>query len=135
MSIICKHNWNDVPEQTMRVLLGNKARILDIIEEYSKYANIPIKVTISTTSEDSRQIYISAVYPPKDASIQGTAILEKYICINYDAVHTSKFTVTEARSDFFGDSSVLKPTLTTTIYRDWVFPTNEKLYEIMKKLF
>ena len=131
MSIICKHNWNDVPEQTMRVLLGNKARILDIIEEYSKYANIPIKVVISTTSEDSRQIYISAVYPPKDASIQGTARLEKYICINY----APEFAITDAHSDFFKDSSVHIPTLTTIIYRDWVFPSNKKLYEIMKKLF
>jgi hypothetical protein len=115
----------------MRVLLGNKARILDIIEEYSKYANIPIKVVISTTSEDSRQIYISAVYPPKDASIQGTARLEKYICINY----APRFAITDAHSDFFKDSSVHIPTIATVIYRDWVFPSNKKLYEIMKKLF
>ena len=135
MSIICKHNWNDVPEQTMRVLLGNKARILDIIEEYSKYANIPIKVVISTTSEDSRQIYISAVYPPKDASIQGTARLEKYICINYANRNTDKFAITDAHNDFFKDKDVHVPTIATTIYRDWVFPSNKKLYEIMKKLF
>lgn len=135
MSIICKHNWNDVPEQTMRVLLGNKARILDIIEEYSKYANITMKVDLSMSSDDTRQIYISAVYPPKDASIQGTARLEKYICINYDAVHTSKFAITDAHSDFFRDSSVHVPTIATVIYRDWVFPSNKKLYEIMKKLF
>ena len=135
MSIICKHNWNDVPEQTLRALLGNKARILDIIEEYSKYANITMKVDLSMSSDDTRQIYISAVYPPKDASIQGTARLEKYICINYDAVHTSKFAVTDAHNDFFRDSSVHIPTLATVIYRDWVFPTNEKLRQIMTKLF
>ena len=131
MSIICKHNWNDVPEQTMRVLLGNKARILDAIKEYSNYANITIKVDISTTSEDSRQIYISAVYPPKYATLQGTARLEKYICINY----ALKFAITDAHSDFFRDNTVHVPTIATTIYRDWVFPSNKKLYEIMKKLF
>ena len=135
MSIICKHNLNDVPEQTLRALLGNKARILDIIEEYSKYANITMKVDLSMSSGYSRHLYISAVYPPKDASIQGTARLEKYICINYDAVHTSKFAITDAHSDYFKDSSVHIPTLTTVIYRDWVFPSNKKLYEIMKKLF
>lgn len=131
MSIICEHNWNTIPEQTMRELLGNKARILDAIEEYSKSAKITIKVVISTTSEDTRQIYISAMYPPTDSN----ARLEKYICINYANKSTDKFAITDAHNDFFKDKDVHVPTISTTVYRDWVFPNNKKLYQIMEKLF
>lgn len=135
MSIICKHNWNTIPEQTMRELLGNKARILDAIEEYSKNKRLTIKVDLSSSSDDTRQLYISAVYPPKDTSIEGTARIEKYICINYANKSTDKFAITDAHNDFFKDKDVHVPTISTTVYRDWVFPNNKKLYQIMEKLF
>lgn len=135
MSIICTHNWNTVPEQTMRELLGNKARILDAIGEYSKNRRLTIKVDFSTSFDDTRQLYISAVYPPKDTPIEGTARIEKYICINYANRSTDKFAITDAHNNFFKDKDVHVPTISNTVYRDWVFPSNKKLYQIMEKLF
>ncbi len=115
------NDLREIPEQTMRLLLGKKAYVFDVAKEKLFYSEKMYSFSLNDYSDNlTVNIYFS----------------QKYVNYTMENIVTIKIGKGKTKSRTVASRNIYdknhNPLSTNILYKDWIIPPTKKLLEIIE---